>query len=122
MNKSESMKFYGYKKCSTSRKAEKYLESKGIAFDFIDITENPPSLPSLKKIRSQSGLEIKKLFNTSGQEYKKQGLSSKLPSMSDQQKIELLATNGRLMKRPMVTDGKKATVGFDESVFKSTWG
>lgn len=116
------MKFYGYKKCATSRKAEKYLEGKGIPYDFIDITENPPSESALKKIHKQSGLDSKKLFNTSGQEYKSQGLSKKLPDLSDTDRIKMLAGNGRLIKRPVITDGKKSTVGFDESVFQSVWG
>jgi len=114
--------FYGYKKCSTCRKAEKALESKGTPYAFCDITEAPPSKTTLKKILEQSGVPLKKLFNTSGEQYKLLGIKDKLATMTDAQALELLAGNGRLIKRPLVTDGAKATVGFDEAAFGKAWG
>jgi arsenate reductase len=114
--------FYGYKKCSTCRKAEKALEAQNIPYTFCDITETPPNKTALKKILEQSGLPLKKLFNTSGEQYKLLGIKDKVGSMTDAQALELLAGNGRLIKRPLVTDGAKATVGFDEAVFGKAWG
>lgn len=116
------MKFYGYKKCSTCRKAEKYLESRGIDYKFIDITEKPPSATALKKIAKQAGIESKKMFNTSGEVYKSMNLKTKLPDMSEKEMFDLLASNGRLIKRPLVTDGEKSSVGFKEDVFAETFG
>ncbi len=115
------MKFYGYKKCSTCRNAEKKLEAMGIAFSFIDITENPPSKSELETIISQSGKDLKKFFNTSGVQYKELGMKDKLPTMTPAQVMSTLVGNGRLLKRPLVTDGKRSTVGFEEGEFVKTW-
>ncbi len=115
------LKFYGYKKCSTCRKAEKALETAGVSYGFADITETPPSKMELKKILEQSGLPLRKLFNTSGEQYKLLGIKDKIGSMTDAAAFDLLAGNGRLIKRPLVTDGKSATVGFDEVLFGRTW-
>ena len=120
------IKFYGYKKCGTCRKAEKALESyvakKGIKCTFIDITEAPPSASALKKIAIQAGIDLKKMFNTSGVQYRELNIKEKLPAMSDKDILELLASNGRLIKRPLVTDDSNSTVGFKEDVFKKVWG
>ena len=115
------LKFYGYKKCSTCRKAEKALEKQGKNFEFIDITENPPSASSLKTLISQSGAELRKFFNTSGVQYKELKIKDKVLSMTESQIISLLASNGRLLKRPIITDGKNTTVGFDEAQIKKLW-
>lgn len=114
--------FYGYKKCATCRKAEKALEAKGIPYTFCDITEAPPSKTALAKILAQSGVPLKKLFNTSGEQYKALNIKDKLPTLTEAQALALLAGNGRLIKRPLVTDGAKATVGYDEAVFGKEWG
>ncbi|MCB1303193.1 MAG: Spx/MgsR family RNA polymerase-binding regulatory protein [Leptospiraceae bacterium] len=115
------MKFYGYKKCSTSRKAEKYLEAKGIKYDFIDITEKPPSASALKGAARAADIDAKKMFNTSGQQYREQGIKEKLPKLTDADIFKMLAGNGRLIKRPVVIDGDKATVGFSEESYNKTW-
>lgn len=114
--------FYGYKKCGTSRKGEQYLQERGIAYSFIDVTENPPSLSALKKMMAQSGVETKKLFNTSGKEYRESGMKDRVSSMTRDEVAEVLAGNGRLIKRPVITDGSQTTVGFDEKIFSETWG
>jgi arsenate reductase len=88
----------------------------------IHLFDHPPSADRLKKLIAQSGLELKKWFNTSGEVYKEMNLKDKLPQMSDDQKIELLASNGRLIKRPIVTDGRKVTVGYKEEEYKRAWG
>ncbi len=115
------MKFFGYKKCSTCRKAEKALEKIGRDYQFIDITENPPSQAALKKMVEQSGAELKKFFNTSGVQYKELNIKDKVKSLSDSGILSLLASNGRLLKRPLVTDGERTTVGFDEATFPKAW-
>lgn len=114
--------FYGYKKCSTCRKAEKSLDEAGVAYRFIDITETPPSRAALGTIHAASGLPIRKLFNTSGEQYKLLGIKDKLPDLTEADALRLLAGNGRLIKRPLVTDGERATVGFDPETFAKTWG
>jgi arsenate reductase (glutaredoxin) len=116
-----SITLYGYKKCSTSRKGEKALTDAGIEYTFIDVTENPPSKSAMKKCILQSNEPIKKFFNTSGQEYRNLDMKKRLPEMSEEEAIELLSSNGRLIKRPIVTDGEKTTVGYDEALFKKTW-
>ncbi len=115
------LKFYGYKKCSTCRKAEKALEKLGKPYEFVDITEAPPSQPGLRKIIQQSGAELKKFFNTSGVQYKELKIKDKVGAMTEAQIVAMLADNGRLLKRPLVTDGSKSTVGFDEAKFSQTW-
>ncbi len=115
------IKFYGYKKCSTSRKAEKYLTDKGIKYDFVDITENPPNQSTLKQVAQSSDTPAKKMFNTSGQQYRELGIKDKLPSLKDGDIFKMLASNGKLIKRPVATDGKKGTVGFSEESYQKTW-
>lgn len=115
------LKFYGYKKCDTCRKAEKALEKLGREYEFIDITEAPPSAPALKKMVQQSGAELKKFFNTSGVQYKELNIKDKVKGMGEAEILSLLAGNGRLVKRPIVTDGTRSTVGFDETAFAKTW-
>jgi arsenate reductase len=115
------IKFYGYKKCGTSKKGEKALRDAGVEYTFIDITEKPPAKAALKKMIQQSGEPAAKFFNTCGAEYKSQNLKEKLKGMPEKDMIELLASNGKLIKRPLVTDGNASTVGFREEVFKKTW-
>ena len=115
------MKFYGYKKCSTSRKAEKYLSDRGIKYDFVDITENPPSQSTLKQVSQSADVPAKKMFNTSGQQYRELGIKDKLPSLKDADIFKMLSSNGKLIKHPVLTDGKKATVGFSEESYQKTW-
>ena len=113
--------FYGYKKCTTSQKGEKKLREKGIPYNFIDITTAPPTQEELEQIIAQSGEPIKKFFNTSGQEYRAQNLKAKLPLMAEEDMLPLLASSGRLIKRPIVTNGKMSTVGYKEENFIATW-
>jgi len=113
--------FYGYKKCGTSRKGEKALQEYGRDYTFIDITEKPPSKALLKKMIQQSGEPATKFFNTSGKEYRDQQVKDRLRDMNEKEMIDLLASSGRLIKRPVITDGKKTTVGYSEEVFADTW-
>ena len=116
------LKLYGYKKCSTCRKAEKALIELGIDYQYIDITETPPSATALKKWVKSSELDPKKLFNTSGEQYRSLGIKHQLPELTQADIFKMLAGNGRLIKRPIVTDGTHATVGFKEPIFLETWG
>ena len=115
------MKFYGYKKCGTSRKGEKFFTENNIAYEFIDITLNPPSRDELAEIITKTGKPIKKFFNTSGVVYRSEKIKDKLPALSEDEQIDLLASNGKLLKRPIVTDVTKATVAFNEEEFKAIW-
>ncbi len=115
------IKFYGYKKCSTCRKAEKALEKLNADYQFIDITEMPPGVSALKKMLKQSGVDIKKLFNTSGVQYRELKIKDKLPGLKENDILKMLAANGRLIKRPLVSDGSRATIGFKEDEFNEMW-
>ncbi|MCG7409848.1 arsenate reductase family protein [Paenibacillus sp. ACRRX] len=113
---------YQYAKCGTCRNAVKWLQAKNIEVELIPVFEEPPTAEQLRKLIADSGLELKKWFNTSGEVYKALSLKDKLPSMSEQEQIELLASNGRLIKRPVVTDGERVTVGFREDMYEQVWG
>ena len=117
-----AMTYYGYPKCGTCRKAKKWLENNGVEFEDVNLVENPPTKEQLQQMIGNSGLDIKKLFNVSGMKYRELNLKDKLPEMTDDEKIELLATDGMLIKRPIVTDGSKVTVGFKEEQFEEVWG
>lgn len=115
------MKFYGYNKCATCRKAKAFLEKKGISFQDIDITENPPSETLLKKTLKSGQYQIGDLFNRSGVLYREMNMKDKIKTTSETTLVKLLSQHGKLVKRPIVTEGDKVTVGFDEAVFKKTW-
>lgn len=115
------LKFYGYKKCSTCHKAEQFLQRASIAYEFIDITEHPPTAKELALIAQYSDTPLKKLFNTSGIQYRELNIKAQLPSLSDADILTLLAGNGRLIKRPLIMGNHQASVGFKEELFKATW-
>ncbi len=108
------MKLIAYKKCTTCKGVEKMLEEKGIKYDYRDIKEDNPSAKELKDWHKKSGLDIKRFFNTSGQIYRNEGLKDKLPDMTEEEKYKLLATDGMLVKRPiLITDDGDIYVGPD---------
>lgn len=106
------MLFICYPKCSTCQKARAWLEEKGIAYDFRDIKTENPSAEELTLWWKRSGLPLKKFFNTSGLQYKALGLKDKLPAMSEAQQIALLATDGMLVKRPLLIGEDFVLTGF----------
>ena len=110
--------FICYPKCSTCQKAREWLVSHKIEFDERDIVLNNPSKQELNKWIKESGLDIKRWFNTSGLKYKELKLKDNLPKMSDEEKIELLSTDGMLVKRPIIITGKGITTGFKEDEWK----
>ena len=115
------IKFYGYKKCSTCRNAEKALKKANKKYTFQDITEAPPSKSLLGKIVKSGQYTLPELFNRSGVLYREMKMKEKVKKLSEGELLELLAKNGKLVKRPIVTDGKKVTVGFREEEFRKTW-
>lgn len=108
------MLFIEYPKCGTCQKAKKWLTAHGIVFEDRHIVEQNPTEEELTQWTGRSGLELKKFFNTSGLKYKELGLKDKLPSMSDGEKIRLLASDGMLVKRPLVITEDRILVGFKE--------
>lgn len=113
------MKVYCYSGCGTCRKALQFLESNGIAFESIPIREHPPSLAELRQVLRAYGGEIRRLFNTSGLDYKKQQLKDRLPKLSEADALALLAGNGNLIKRPFVVRGATGLVGFKPDEWKA---
>lgn len=111
----EDMLFICYPKCSTCQKAKKWLDGHNIEYTERHIVENNPTYDELKEWYKKSGLPLKKFFNTSGLLYKEMQLKDKLPTMGEDEILILLATNGMLVKRPLLIDGDKVLVGFKEA-------
>ena len=109
------MLFIEYPKCSTCKKAKKHLEELGVSFEDRHIVEENPTKEELTEWISVSGYPVKKFFNTSGMKYRELSLKDRLPQMTDEEKIELLATDGMLVKRPLLIDGDRILVGFKEA-------
>ena len=108
------MLFICYPKCSTCQKARKWLEEHGREYTERHIVEDNPTYEELKKWHEMSGLALKKFFNTSGMLYKEMQLKDKLPTMSEDEQLQLLATNGMLVKRPLLVMDDTVLVGFKE--------
>src|SRR4051794_30418700 len=101
-----SVTVYQYAKCSTCRKALKWLDAKGIAYDVVPIVEAPPAAATLKKLIKQAGLPLRSFFNTSGESYRAGGFKDRLAEMSEAEAVAALAADGKLIKRPLlVADG-----------------
>lgn len=109
------MLFLCYPKCSTCQKARKWLEEQGISFDERDIKQNNPTEEELRTWYKRSGLPLKRFFNTSGMQYKVLGLKDKLPDMSEEEQLALLATDGMLVKRPLLVDEDFVLTGFKQA-------
>ena len=109
------MLFLEYPKCSTCRKAKKCLDAHNVTYIDRHIVEDNPTYDELKKWYEKSGLPLKKFFNTSGLIYKEMKLKDKLPAMSEEEQLKLLATNGMLVKRPLIVDENMVLTGFKEA-------
>ena len=107
-------KMYCYSRCTTCKKALKWLDDNKIEHTVIDIKEDHPDEKTLRQLHKKSGLPLKKFFNTSGQLYREMELSKKLPGMSDDDMFKLLASDGMLVKRPLLITEDKVLVGFKE--------
>ena len=114
------IKFICYPKCTTCQKARKWLDDNKIEYELRDIKEDKPTLEELTAWYKQSGLPLKKFFNTSGLLYKSMELKDKLPTMSEEEQLKLLATDGMLVKRPLVIGDDFVLVGFKESEWLET--
>ena len=108
------MLFICYKNCTTCKRAQKWLDQEGFSYDVRDIKDDNPNADELKVWFEKSGLPLKRFFNTSGQIYRQNNLKDKLPTMSEEDQLNLLATDGMLVKRPILVDGDTVLLGFKE--------
>lgn len=112
------IKVYCYSKCTTCKKALKWLDDNKVEYELIDIKEDHPDEKTLHKLHKKSGLPLKKFFNTSGQLYREMELSKRLPNMSEEEMLGLLATDGMLVKRPLLVSDDKVLTGFKEEEWR----
>ena len=113
------MQFICYPKCTTCQKARKWLDANGVAYDERHIKDNNPTSDELKAWQTQSGLPLKRFFNTSGLQYKALNLKDKLPTMSEEEQFALLASDGMLVKRPLLIGDDFVLVGFQEDKWQA---
>lgn len=111
----DDMLFIEYPKCSTCKKAKKWLDAQNVAYEDRHIVEDNPTYEELKQWYEKSGLPLKRFFNTSGMMYREMQLKDKLPGMSEEEQLKLLATNGMLVKRPLLVDDSTVLTGFKEA-------
>lgn len=112
-------KVYCYSKCSTCKKALKWLDDNKIVYQLIDIKEDHPDEKTLRQLHKKSGLPLRRFFNTSGQLYREMELSKRLPDMSEDEMYKLLASDGMLVKRPLLVAGNAVLAGFKEADWKA---
>ena len=115
------IKFYQYSNCTTCKNAAKFLNEYGVSYEPIDIVQHTPTKKEFEDIIEKTGVEVNKLFNTHGAKYRELNLKDKLKDMSDDEKLDLLASDGMLVKRPLAISGEKITLGFKEDQYKDTW-
>lgn len=115
------IKFYQLPNCSTCRKAAKYLETHGVSFEPIHIVELTPTAAEFRAIVEQTNVDIDALFNKQGAKFKALNLKETLSEKSDDEKFELLASDGMLVKRPLAVNSNKITLGFKEKEYSDTW-
>lgn len=113
---------YNYAKCDTCRKAVRFLHAHAVTFREIPIRETPPTPTELRSMWKARDGETRRLFNTSGRDYKEQGLAEKLPRLTAEEALAVLAGNGNLIKRPFVIGDGVHLVGFDETVWREAFG
>ena len=109
------MLFLHYPKCTTCQRAKKWLDGQGAAYEARDVKEDNPTLEELTAWYRRSGLPLKRFFNTSGLQYRALGLKDKLPDMSEDEQLALLASDGMLVKRPLLVTEEKVIPGFREA-------
>lgn len=113
------MLFLCYPKCSTCKKAQTWLEDQGLDYQLRDIKTQNPTQEELRQWHAQSGLPLKRFFNTSGQQYRALDLKDRLPHMTQEEQLALLASDGMLVKRPILLDGDKVLVGFRQGEWEA---
>ena len=112
------IKVYCYAKCTTCKKALKWLDDNKISYEEIDIKGNHPDEKTIRELHKKSGLPLKRFFNTSGQLYREMELSKKLPEMSEEKMYTILSSDGMLVKRPLLITDKTVIPGFKEETWK----
>lgn len=116
-----SLTLYWYPNCNTSRKAKKWLEEHELTYTLVHLVEETPTEAEIKQLIELSELPPRRFFNTSGKVYREQNMKDKIKDASLDEMVQYLASNGMLIRRPIVTDGKKVTVGYKEDTFENTW-
>ncbi len=116
-----SIVFYGYPRCGTCRKAQKWLDARGVAYEVRDLVASPIPAEALRDLWRRSGLPIRSFFNTSGERYRDGGFRDRLPAMGDDEALAALAADGKLVKRPVVDAGDRVLVGFREEAWASVF-
>lgn len=115
------MKLFAYKNCDRCRSAVRWLDARGVSYQLIPIREEPPSVEELRFALKHSGLPLKSLFNTSGQEYRSMDLKSTLPAMPEDEALRLLASKGNLVKRPLLLGADIVLVGFSPEAWEKAF-
>ncbi|MDR1774667.1 MAG: arsenate reductase family protein [Clostridioides sp.] len=115
------LKVYGYSRCSTVKKAKKWLDDNDISYEDIDMVQVPPTKEELEEIYNKSGLEIKRFFNTSGMKYRELGLKDVVKTKPVDELLSILSSDGMLIKRPMVVGNDFVLLGFKEEEWKKTF-
>ena len=116
------MLFVCYPRCTTCQKAQKWLDDHGVTYEYRDIKEENPTEDELREWHARSGLPLKRFFNTSGLQYKALNLKDRLPDMSEDEQFSLLASDGMLVKRPLLISDKAVLVGFKEAEYDRLTG
>ena len=116
-----ALTFYWYPNCGTCKKAKKWFDEHNVEYNSIHIVEETPSKEEILNLIEKSGLPAKKFFNTSGKKYRELNIKEKIQDAQVDQMAEILASDGMLIKRPIVTDGERVTVGFKEEEFQKEW-
>lgn len=116
-----ALTMYWYPNCGTCKKAKKWFDDRDISYTLVHIVEETPNEAEIKELIEKSELPARKFFNTSGKVYREQNMKDKIKDASLDEMVTYLASNGMLIKRPIVTDGETVTVGFKEETFENTW-
>lgn len=116
-----SVTFYWYPNCGSCRKAKKWFEEHQVAYNSIHIVEDTPTKTEILKWMENSELPPRRFFNTSGRVYREMNMKDKIDDLSNEEMASYLASDGMLIRRPVVTDGKKITVGFNEEQYERNW-
>ena len=113
-----SLRVYAYEKCDTCRRALRFLKDRGVAHEVIPIRQQPPTVPELQAMLDYVEGDLRRLFNTSGQDYKAMNMKQRLPGMPAAEALELLSENGNLVKRPFAIADGAGLVGFDQAAWE----
>lgn len=113
--------FYGYPNCGSCKKAQNWLDEHKIDYEFVHIVDNTPTKKEILSLIEQSDEKPRRFFNTSGRVYRELNMKDKVPHLTTDEMAEYLASDGMLIRRPIVTNSEKVTVGFKEEQFAKTW-